>query len=431
MNICPLLWRPSEALESGLLEKNVDLDERSPAAAAPAGGAGPSCLGAVCRFWREGDCLLERIGALVTREEIAEGLHLATAALTDEVRTALDCTAGPLRGLETQVTELAAAAATPDTSVRDALAQAETALQGQLDGWHEGFEERLTRWDLQLKDWRAGIGTQLAELTAQVADWRSGAAAQLTDLAGSLAQTTTEVGVQLRDLRVELSAESAARGEAEAAAQAWRDGLEKQMADTEERWENMVLSLTELTERLESALGVIHQHIAMESEERERSAKEARLAAAKRENNGGVAFYHSGDLEKARARFREAIALAPDFVEAYNNLGLVETELGHAEEATRHFQKAIELDPSLSASYNNLGYVFFLQENFEEAIAMYQEAIERAANGSAAWTNLGNAYFKLGNGEKAREAWETAVELDPGNRKAAENLARLLQGAPA
>ena len=396
MKTCPFLWRQSEAPTSGLLEKSADLDGAGPPAGkAAAGGLHLDCLGAVCRFHEAGACQVERLGKLMSGEEVAQGLHLATAALTDEIRTALDCTAGPLRAIEQRLDDLPApSAAAPPADDR---------------GWREQLEKRL------------------AELSERLDSWRDGASAQTAELAAA----TTGVGLQVREVADAVAAARETRDEAAAASAQWQQSLQQRFEDGEERWENMVLSLTELSERIESSLGVVQEHIVLEKAQRERDNQAALIAAAKRENNAGVVFYHQGDLERAALRFEKALALAPEFVEAYNNLGLVETERGHAEEATHHFQKAIELDPTLSASYNNLGYVFFQQENYEEAIAMYQEAIERAANGSAAWTNLGNAHFKLGNQEKAREAWETAIELDPGNRKAAENLSRLLQETPA
>ena len=396
MKTCPFLWRQSEAPASGLLEKSADLDGAGPPAEkAAAGGLHLDCLGSVCRFHEAGACQVERLGKLMSGEEIAQGLHLATAALTDEIRTALDCTAGPLRAIEQRLDNL------PTPSV-----DAPPADDG---GWREQIEKRL------------------AELSERLDSWRDNASAQTAELAAA----TTGVGLQVREVAEAVASVRETRDEAAAASAQWQQSLQQRFEDGEERWENMVLSLTELSERIESSLGVVQEHIVLEKAQRERDNQTALTATAKRENNAGVVFYHQGDLERAALRFEKALALAPEFVEAYNNLGLVETERGHAEEATRHFQKAIELDPTLSASYNNLGYVFFQQENYEEAIAMYQEAIERAANGSAAWTNLGNAHFKLGNQEKAREAWETAIELDPGNRKAAENLSRLLQETPA
>lgn len=411
MKTCPLLWRQSEGWGSSLLEKSVELDDHGADLDGSESGAGSECLGAACRFCLEGgDCLLERVGRLMTGEQIAEGLQLATATLTDEIRAALDCTAGPLR------------------AIQERLAAQEQTATAALERLERRWEELAAR--LAAESSRASDGEGWDRLSAQHEARQLEIAAQLGDLAGRLAQATGNLGNELHQLRDEVAAERVAQLDESREHDLWRQQLQSRLQESDEKWENMFLSLTELTDRLETSLSAVQEHIAQESRHRERSEKEAQLAAAKRENNAGVVHYHSGDMERARARFVRAIALAPDFVEAYNNLGLVETELGNAEEATRHFQKAIELDPALSASYNNLGYVFFLQQNYEEAIAMYEEAIERAENGSAAWTNLGNAHYRLGHHDHAREAWQKALELDPGNRKAADNLARLLQAEP-
>jgi len=243
--------------------------------------------------------------------------------------------------------------------------------------------------------------------------------------------------------------------------------LEQRVRESDERWENVLLSLVELTERFEVILTRIGERELKRKEPVEESVKkvpdkpsdettnapeeetltepsaetpaelnveplpsevtEAELEAAQDQNSEGIAYYHDGELKKAHACFQKAIELNPNFVEAYNNLGLVETEQEDIDNAIERFQTAIELDPELSASYTNLGYVHYLQESYLEAIAMYEEALIRAENSSTAWTNLGNAHFKLGNLEQARQAWENAVTLDPSNTKAAQNLSQIPQ----
>jgi tetratricopeptide (TPR) repeat protein len=231
--------------------------------------------------------------------------------------------------------------------------------------------------------------------------------------------------------------------------------LEKRVRESDERWESILLSLVELTERFEGVLTRIgEQH---SNSERETDAEEpvmeteaepepepepdpepvedqttcevtdADLEAAQELNSEGITHYHDEELQQAHECFQQAVELTPYFVEAYNNLGLVETEQGEIETAVMRFEQAIDLDPDLSASYTNLGYVHYLQESYLEAISMYEAALERAENSSSAWTNLGNAHFKLGNLEQARQAWENAVTLDPSNTKAAQNLSQIPQ----
>lgn len=71
--------------------------------------------------------------------------------------------------------------------------------------------------------------------------------------------------------------------------------------------------------------------------------------------NLGVALQEAGDLEGARAAFTEAVALKPDFVQAWNNLGLAFEDGGRDEEALAAFSRAMELQPAYLAALRNLG----------------------------------------------------------------------------
>ena len=52
--------------------------------------------------------------------------------------------------------------------------------------------------------------------------------------------------------------------------------------------------------------------------------------------------------------YSEAIALNPDFAEAYTNLGSMLYKQGRLVEAIVNYSKAIELKPNLAAAYWNL-----------------------------------------------------------------------------
>lgn len=206
--------------------------------------------------------------------------------------------------------------------------------------------------------------------------------------------------------------------------------LEQQLADSDERWENILLTLVELTDRFEKVLTHLKEKKYPVPEPDIPDVTAEDRDAARGLNSDGIEYYHENELEKAASCFQEAINIYPGFVEAHNNLGLVATELGRKAEAVLHFEKAIELDPDLSASYTNLGYLHYLEESFLDAISMYEEALKRSANNSTVWTNLGNVHYKLRNLDQAREAWEKAIVLDPTNTKAAQNLSQISQDTP-
>jgi len=204
--------------------------------------------------------------------------------------------------------------------------------------------------------------------------------------------------------------------------------------ESEERWENMLLSLVELTERIENAVSPPvetgpRQHTTTHSGQTppprapesataespppdptsfrsEVTTPPADVTAAKQLNLEGIGHYNGGALDLARNCFREAVSLHPEFVEGFNNLGLVETELGLLESAVDNFKQAIIRDTEQAVSYSNLGYVYYQMQTYEQAIIMYEMALERSENNCVAWTNLGNAHFRLGDLDEARVAWD-------------------------
>ena len=66
----------------------------------------------------------------------------------------------------------------------------------------------------------------------------------------------------------------------------------------------------------------------------------------------------SDDLKRhdeALASYDKAIALKPDYAEAYNNRGNALSELKRHEEALASYDKAIALKPDYAEAYNNRG----------------------------------------------------------------------------
>jgi tetratricopeptide (TPR) repeat protein len=216
--------------------------------------------------------------------------------------------------------------------------------------------------------------------------------------------------------------------------------LSQRMAESEERWENMILALVELTERLENVLEhedeiVPPAAVPVEAEpvgtelERPRVPRGAHHTARLHLARGRI-HYRQGRLEKAAACFRQALDSDASCADACNEMGLLETERGNPVAAIEHFRGALQIAPDMTAAYLNLGYVFYLQASHVEAAAMFTEAVERAPDSSTAWAYLGEAMAALDRLDEAEKAWEQAVALDPDNRRAAERLAALQTPAP-
>ena len=74
-----------------------------------------------------------------------------------------------------------------------------------------------------------------------------------------------------------------------------------------------------------------------------------------------------GHKAQAAERFRQALELDQDFVDAWNNLGNVLAELGEADEAVEALEKALELDPDYGDAHYNLADVLDSQGRKEQA----------------------------------------------------------------
>src|SRR5215472_10045648 len=100
-------------------------------------------------------------------------------------------------------------------------------------------------------------------------------------------------------------------------------------------------------------------------------------AAQKAYAKGEQAAARKNHLQAAEA-FREAIAIDPELVDAYNELGASEVALGDLPHAAEHFQKAIDLVPEHPLALPNLSIVLAKMRRFHDAGATARRALKVA-----------------------------------------------------
>jgi Flp pilus assembly protein TadD len=81
-----------------------------------------------------------------------------------------------------------------------------------------------------------------------------------------------------------------------------------------------------------------------------------------------------GHSEEAVSRYREALAIDPDFLDAWTGLALALAELKRFEEAIEAGKKLIDLDPDDPLSYTNLSRFYQQMGNVPEAEAWAAKA---------------------------------------------------------
>ncbi|MDX2084782.1 MAG: tetratricopeptide repeat protein [Candidatus Melainabacteria bacterium] len=154
---------------------------------------------------------------------------------------------------------------------------------------------------------------------------------------------------------------------------------------------------------------------------------------------------HSGQV--AIEKYRQAIALRPDFLEAYhalgrylqrqgNTLAAIEvyeqsleqnqfqadihgalgkcySENGYLQRAIRHFKRAIKLNASLLDAHFGLALVYELDEQPEQAIKSYEALLQQDANYLPAINNLGSTHLRLANYHQAEALFRQLIEQSP------------------
>jgi len=177
--------------------------------------------------------------------------------------------------------------------------------------------------------------------------------------------------------------------------------------------------------------------------------QQARLSSAREVNPAAYeaylrAIYHlatslekNDDADAAIAQAEQAVALDPDFAEAYVALaqGSVakifqwQGSTDYDEKAFVALGKALKLNPNLAEAYATRGSLYYNKlHDFDiaRAVADYRRAISLDPNLAEAHHRLGAELTHFGLHDKAIEEFRTTLRLDPYHSGAQARLARAL-----
>jgi protein O-GlcNAc transferase len=127
------------------------------------------------------------------------------------------------------------------------------------------------------------------------------------------------------------------------------------------------------------------------------------------------------------ASYDRAIALKPDYAEAYNNRGNVLRELKQFEEALANYEQAIKLMPPYAAAFNNRGVALLELDRFDEALASCNQAIALKPDDAEGYYNRGNVLKGLKQFDEALGSFQQAIVLKPRYARAYNNRGLVLQ----
>lgn len=138
------------------------------------------------------------------------------------------------------------------------------------------------------------------------------------------------------------------------------------------------------------------------------------------------ALWDSQRSSEALAACDRAIALLPDFAEAWSRRGVVLRDLGEPLDALESYDRALSINPRHVQARNNRCIVLAVLGRLDEAVEETRRVIEVDPENGAAYNNLGNWLRRLGRLTEAREALEIATRLAPDPAEVRLNLAMCL-----
>jgi Tfp pilus assembly protein PilF len=133
-----------------------------------------------------------------------------------------------------------------------------------------------------------------------------------------------------------------------------------------------------------------------------------------------------GELSEAEARYRQALALAPDEPALHTNLALLLAAQGQDEEAEQHQRTALSLLPDSPQIHSNLADLLAKRGSFDEAERHYREAIRLAPEIATCRSNYGVLLNDLGRYAEAEASFRAALQQHPDHAPARMNLGQLL-----
>lgn len=142
----------------------------------------------------------------------------------------------------------------------------------------------------------------------------------------------------------------------------------------------------------------------------------------------GQARMQQGQLPRALAWYRKAVAAAPDDPRAHEGLGIALSRTGQDRAAHAALTRAVQLWPSSGHIQNNLGLVCRRLGRESEAEAAFRRAIRLAPELAEAYANLGSLLEQRGQRERAAELYRSALLLAPGRTPWAASVRRMLEG---
>ena len=119
-----------------------------------------------------------------------------------------------------------------------------------------------------------------------------------------------------------------------------------------------------------------------------------------------MALKAQGHLQAAIDAYHQALAIKPDYAEAYYNLGVALRSQGHLQAAIDNYRQALAIKPDYLQAYANLGVALHNQGHLQVTIDVCRQALAIKPDYPDAHSNLSLAQLLLGDYKNGWEEYE-------------------------
>lgn len=128
--------------------------------------------------------------------------------------------------------------------------------------------------------------------------------------------------------------------------------------------------------------------------------------------NRGIAYFNQNNFEAAIGDYDQSVALDATSPESFNNRGVARRFKGDLDGAIADYSAAIHLNPQYAEAYDNRGIALKTKGDLVKALADYDELLRLRPN-AIAYYNRGAAWVAQQDWDKALADFEAGIQLTP------------------
>ena len=139
-----------------------------------------------------------------------------------------------------------------------------------------------------------------------------------------------------------------------------------------------------------------------------------------------IQMMEGGDPDGAEKNFKKVLKSKPKHLDASINLAIIYVQQEKFSRALRHLKTVVGQNDNIAVAHYLIGDCFLGLRKPEESARAYQRAVTIDSKLSDCWFNLGLMRKETNDLDRAIMAFQKVIELNPGFRKAHEQMGLIL-----